>query len=120
MNNVFRSVAFKRGYSTLRDIIPPNIAASARQTISSGADATASAESQDFSKLISFYRRLPKGNSSKVASSGGLWARYQQKYFTGEKPSPKPIVHAIFALLIGGYSIHYAMHIRHHKNHEHH
>ena len=111
MNTLFRASVFKRGYNTFRDIIPPNIAAAAKQTTPAAAEATATAETKDFNKLISFYRRIPKGDATKEASARGLWARYQKKYFTGDKASPKPALHAIFALLIGGYSLHYIMHI---------
>ncbi|KAJ1679792.1 auxilin-like clathrin-binding protein required for normal clathrin function [Spiromyces aspiralis] len=110
MNSAFRSILSKRGYSTFRGIIPPNIAATAKQT-SSVSSAEAATEGQDFGKLVSFYRRIPKGPAPAGGSAGGLLARYQNKYFTGEKPSPKPVLHAIFFLLVGGYSIHYAMHI---------
>ncbi|KAJ2329573.1 ATP synthase f chain, mitochondrial precursor [Coemansia sp. RSA 2681] len=128
MNAILGRSALKRAtamrnYSSLREIIPPNIgfAARAGETAAepiSAAAATLSA--QDVSKVVSLYRNLPKGNVEAKVVRGGPLTRYYNRYFTGDTMSAAPILHVIVAMLVGGYSIHYLKHLKYHKHAENH
>ncbi|KAJ1953700.1 ATP synthase f chain, mitochondrial precursor [Linderina pennispora] len=111
-----------RNYSSLREIIPPNIGFAARAGESAAPEAASgvAASAEDISKVVSLYRGLPKGELAAPAARGGPLARYHARYIGGDKPSGAPIVHVIGALLVSGYSIHYFMHLKHHKHAEHH
>ncbi|KAJ2445492.1 hypothetical protein GGF42_005982, partial [Coemansia sp. RSA 2424] len=95
MNAILGRSALKRAtamrnYSSLREIIPPNIgfAARAGETAAepiSAAAATLSA--QDVSKVVSLYRNLPKGNVGAKVVRGGPLTRYYNRYFTGDTMS---------------------------------
>lgn len=62
------------------------------------------------SRVVEFYSNLPKGE---VTSPGrGYRARYDG---TGW-----PVLHAIFLILGGGYTLNYIFVYKNHKNHEHH
>ncbi|KAJ1786982.1 ATP synthase f chain, mitochondrial precursor [Coemansia sp. RSA 2399] len=125
MNSVIYRSALKRAtalrnYSSLREIIPPNIGHAARsgEVVSESAAGTLSA--QEANKVVSFYRNLPKGQVEAKAAGGGPLRRYSARYIEGDNASPLPILHAIGALLVGGYSVHYVMHLKHHKRAENH
>ncbi|KAJ2399179.1 ATP synthase f chain, mitochondrial precursor [Coemansia sp. RSA 2559] len=109
-----------RNYSSLREIIPPNIGHAARsgEVVSESAAGTLSA--QEVNKVVSFYRNLPKGQVEAKTVGGGPLSRYSARYIEGDNASPLPILHVIGALLVGGYSIHYVMHLKHHKRAENH
>ncbi|KAJ1965201.1 ATP synthase f chain, mitochondrial precursor [Dipsacomyces acuminosporus] len=111
-----------RNYSSLREIIPPNIgfAARAGESTTEAASSTVTASAQDVNKVVSFYRNLPKGNAEVQAARGGPLSRYYARYIGGDNASGAPIAHVIGVLLVGGYSIHYFMHLKHHKSAEHH
>ncbi|KAI9503171.1 ATP synthase f chain, mitochondrial precursor [Coemansia spiralis] len=118
--SILKRTAVLRNYSSLREIIPPNIGHAARSG-DVAAESTASAlSSQDVSKVVSFYRNLPKGEVEAKTAGGGPFNRYYSRYIEGENASPAPILHVIGALLVGGYSIHYFMHLKHHKHAENH
>ncbi|KAJ2008249.1 ATP synthase f chain, mitochondrial precursor [Coemansia thaxteri] len=118
-----RTVAL-RNYSSLREIIPPNIGFAARAGESvaepTAAAAASTLSAQNVSKVVSLYRNLPKGNAEAKVARGGPVSRYYHRYFVGDNASAAPILHVIGALLVGGYSIHYVMHLKHHKHAENH
>ncbi|KAJ2784331.1 ATP synthase f chain, mitochondrial precursor [Coemansia javaensis] len=116
-----RAAATRRGYASLREIIPPNIGFAARAGETAATDSAASAlTAQQVEKVVSLYRNLPKGPAEPKVARGGPLSRYYARYIEGDNASPKPIVHVIGALLVGGYTIHYFMHLKHHKHAEHH
>ncbi|KAJ1726217.1 ATP synthase f chain, mitochondrial precursor [Coemansia biformis] len=115
-----RAAAARRTYASLREIIPPNIGHAARAG-EAVADSTVNVLSaEQVGKVVSLYRNLPKGQAEPKVARGGPLARYYARYFEGDNASPKPIVHLVGALLVGGYTIHYFMHLKHHKHAEHH
>lgn len=134
MNAIIGRAALKRtiamrNYSSVRDIIPPNIGFAARAGESSGVAATTEASSSEvaktlsseqINKVVSLYRNLPKGNAEVQVAPKGPIGRYYARYFAGENASAAPIAHVIIAMLVGGYSIHYFMHLKHHKHAENH
>ncbi|KAJ2726900.1 ATP synthase f chain, mitochondrial precursor [Coemansia sp. Benny D115] len=112
-----------RNYSSLREIIPPNIGFAARNGESAVASESSGAtvlSSQQVNKVVSLYRNLPKGEAEAKVARGGPLNRYYSRYIEGKNASGAPIVHVIGALLVGGYSIHYYMHLQHHKHAENH
>ncbi|KAJ2711842.1 ATP synthase f chain, mitochondrial precursor [Coemansia spiralis] len=112
--------AARRNYASLREIIPPNIghAARAGETVTESAAGTLSAQQVD--KVVSLYRNLPKGPAPAKVARGGPLARYYARYIEGDNASPKPILHVVGVLLVGGYAIHYFQHLKHHTHAEHH
>ncbi|KAJ1823367.1 ATP synthase f chain, mitochondrial precursor [Coemansia sp. RSA 2671] len=126
MNAILGRAALKRAtamrnYSSLREIIPPNIAFAARAGESAVEPAAATTLSaQDVSKVVSLYRNLPKGNADAKVVRNGPLARYYNHYFTGDTMSAAPILHVIVGLLVGGYTIHYLKHLKYHKHAENH
>ncbi|KAJ2519975.1 ATP synthase f chain, mitochondrial precursor [Coemansia sp. RSA 1939] len=125
MNSVLFRSALKRAttvrnYSSLREIIPPNIGHAARSGEAVSESAVSALTAQEVGKVVSFYRNLPKGELVEKAAGGGPLSRYYSRYLAGDKPSAAPILHVILALLIGGYSAHYVMHLKHHKHAENH
>ncbi|KAJ2911147.1 ATP synthase f chain, mitochondrial precursor [Coemansia aciculifera] len=128
MNAIFGRAALKRAtavrnYSSLREIIPPNIGFAARAG-ETAAEPTSAAvttlSAQDVSKVVSLYRNLPKGNVEAQVVRGGPLTRYYNRYFTGDTMSAAPILHVIVAMLVGGYTIHYLKHLKYHKHAENH
>ncbi|KAJ1901905.1 ATP synthase f chain, mitochondrial precursor [Kickxella alabastrina] len=111
-----------RNYSSLREIIPPNIgfAARAGESVSSEVSSAVTLSAQDVSKVVSLYRNLPKGDAQAKVARGGPLSRYYARYIGGDNASGAPIIHVIGALIVGGYSIHYYMHLQHHKHAENH
>ncbi|KAJ2850966.1 ATP synthase f chain, mitochondrial precursor [Coemansia brasiliensis] len=125
MNAVFGRTLLKRAtgmrnYSSLREIIPPNIGFAARAGESTAEATSSTLSSQQVSKIVSLYRGLPKGQAEPKAAPRGPFGKYYARYFQGENASAAPIVHFIAVMLVGGYSIHYITHLRHHKHAEHH
>ncbi|KAI8321790.1 hypothetical protein GQ54DRAFT_261195 [Martensiomyces pterosporus] len=118
--SLLKRTAALRNYSSLREIIPPNIGFAARAGESAVEATGTAASAKDVGKVVSFYRGLPKGNAEAKAVRGGPLSRYYARYFSGENASGAPIIHVIGVLLVGGYSIHYFMHLKHHKSAEHH
>ncbi|KAJ2490721.1 ATP synthase f chain, mitochondrial precursor [Coemansia sp. RSA 2050] len=126
MNAILGRAALKRAtamrnYSSLREIIPPNIAFAARAG-ETAAEPTAATtlSAQDVSKVVSLYRNLPKGNADAKVVRNGPLSRYYNRYFTGDTMSAAPILHVIVGLLVGGYTIHYLKHLKYHKHAENH
>ncbi|PVU97771.1 hypothetical protein BB559_001932 [Furculomyces boomerangus] len=127
MNVLTRSIVARRGIHTFREFIPPNIGLTASKIESAppaaAVDVTAESDvvgqlsSQDFDKLVTFYKRFPKG-PAEVKVSKSPFKMYKERYF--DSGTFKPVIHLIGALLVGGYSIHYFMHIRYHKHQENH
>ncbi|KAJ2788226.1 ATP synthase f chain, mitochondrial precursor [Coemansia interrupta] len=109
-----------RNYSSLREIIPPNIGFAARAGESVAESSASTLSAQEVSKVVSLYRNLPKGQAEAKVARGGPLSRYYSRYIEGDNASGAPIVHVIGALLVGGYSIHYYMHLQHHKHAENH
>ncbi|KAJ2840531.1 ATP synthase f chain, mitochondrial precursor [Coemansia sp. 'formosensis'] len=112
-----------RNYSSLREIIPPNIGFAARAGETAAEPVAAAAttlSAQDVSKVVSLYRNLPKGNAEESVVRGGPLSRYYNRYFKGDTMSAAPILHVIVAMLVGGYSIHYLKHLKYHKHAENH
>ncbi|KAL8961784.1 MAG: hypothetical protein Q9193_001713 [Seirophora villosa] len=98
----------RRGLSTL---IPPKIA--------SPSGIGMAKEAARIERLTSFYGKIPQGPAPKVKPRG-LFEWYQERYFgRGENHSAAPIAHFIIVMMIFGYSQHYYLHFRHHKNNEH-
>ncbi|KAJ1833266.1 ATP synthase f chain, mitochondrial precursor [Coemansia sp. RSA 2711] len=125
MNAVIGRTALKRAagfrnYASLREIIPPNIgfAARAGESVAEATPSTLSA--QQVEKVVSLYRNLPKGQAEAKAAGRGPFSRYYARYIEGKNASAAPIGHFIAVMLVGGYSIHYVMHLKHHKHAEHH
>ncbi|KAJ5815365.1 hypothetical protein N7474_007142 [Penicillium riverlandense] len=92
------SYVVRRGLSTL---IPPKIASP--NAIGAAQDAAR------MQRVVNFYAGLPRGPAPEVKATG-LIGRYQARYF-GKNPSGVPIVHAIGAILILGYSMEYYFHL---------
>ncbi|KAJ1722113.1 ATP synthase f chain, mitochondrial precursor [Coemansia erecta] len=109
-----------RNYSSLREIIPPNIGFAARAGESVAESSVSTLSAQEVSKVVSLYRNLPKGQAEAKVARGGPLSRYYSRYIEGKNASGAPIIHVIGALLVGGYSIHYYMHLQHHKHAENH
>ncbi|KAJ1904715.1 ATP synthase f chain, mitochondrial precursor [Coemansia sp. RSA 455] len=126
MNAILGRSALKRtmrNYSSLREIIPPNIGFAARAGETAAEPVAAAAttlSAQDVSKVVSMYRNLPKGNLEAKVVRGGPLTRYYNRYFTGDTMSAAPILHVIVAMLVGGYSIHYLKHLKYHTHAENH
>ncbi|KAK9900590.1 hypothetical protein P389DRAFT_192854 [Cystobasidium minutum MCA 4210] len=99
--------------SSLRSLIPPKIAS---------ASAIAGAPSaRRMENVLDFYSKLPKGPASNPsAKSLNPFARYKARYFEGKNASGAPIVHAIIGIFLIGYTVDYQMHLKHHKNNNHH
>ncbi|OLY78545.1 ATP synthase subunit f, mitochondrial [Smittium mucronatum] len=122
-----RSIVFKRGMHSMKDLIPPNIGLAARKiesapVASAAAEATGTLEagevageltSKDFDRMVTFYKRIPKGPAPPAATN-----TYKAKYV--DSGSIVPLFQLIGAFLVGGYTIHYFMHIKYHKQAEHH
>ncbi|OMJ23014.1 Nuclear cap-binding protein subunit 1 [Smittium culicis] len=117
MNMLSRSIIFKRGAHSLRDLIPPNIGLAARKienapaSVVAEADASATASegaseltSKDFDRLVTFYKRIPKGPGPVTNPNS-----YRAKYL--DSGSFTPVIQIIAAFLVGGYTIHHFMHI---------
>ncbi|KAJ2159243.1 ATP synthase f chain, mitochondrial precursor [Coemansia sp. RSA 552] len=115
-----RAAAARRNYSSLRSIIPPNIGFAARAGETAAAESTSTLSSEQVSKVVSLYRNLPKGEAPAAAAARGIVGRYYARYIGGKNASPAPIVHVVGILLVGGYSMHYFMHLKHHKHAENH
>ncbi|KAJ2079913.1 ATP synthase f chain, mitochondrial precursor [Coemansia sp. RSA 988] len=110
----------RRNYSSLREIIPPNIGFAARAGESAAESTTGALSAPQVEKVVSLYRNLPKGPAGPKTTGGGPLARYYARYIEGDNASAAPVGHIIGALLVGGYSIHYFMHLKHHKHAENH
>ncbi|KAJ2342437.1 ATP synthase f chain, mitochondrial precursor [Coemansia erecta] len=118
---VLKRAAGFRNYSSLREIIPPNIGFAARAGESTAAEAVPNALSaQQVEKVVSLYRNLPKGEVGAQTAGRGPLSSYYARYIEGKNASAKPILHLIGVMLVGGYSIHYFMHLKHHKHAENH
>ena len=106
----------------LKGLVPPKIANP--KNIGVAADAAR------MSRVVSFYKALPRGPAPKQTG-------YKAKNIDGENPSGMPFLYLIGGLLLVdsfmvanwhvlilssaiGYSLDYAFHLSHHKNHEHH
>ncbi|KAJ1858144.1 ATP synthase f chain, mitochondrial precursor [Coemansia sp. RSA 1822] len=126
MNAVIGRTALKRAagfrnYSSLREIIPPNIGFAARAGESAAPDAAPSIlTAQQVEKVVSLYRNLPKGQAEPQAVGRGPFSRYYARYIQGKNASGAPILHFIGIMLVGGYSLHYCMHLKDHKHVENH
>ncbi|KAJ1882072.1 ATP synthase f chain, mitochondrial precursor [Coemansia sp. RSA 1722] len=118
--SILKRTAAVRNYSSLREIIPPNIGFAARAGETATESSASTLSAQDVSKVVSLYRNLPKGQAEAKVARGGPLSRYYSRYFEGENASGAPIIHVIGALLVGGYSAHYYMHLKHHKHAENH
>jgi len=71
-------------------------------------------------KVVEFYSKLPKGPAPKVnASVLNPVGKYYQKHFTGKDQSAAPIVHIMLGGFLIGYTMHYNLHLKHHKNNAH-
>ncbi|KAH8915385.1 ATP synthase subunit F [Atractiella rhizophila] len=94
--------------SRFATLIPPKLASPA----SLGSHPNAAR----MTNVVSFYSRLPKGPAPKVTSANPI-TRYRQRYFEGG--SAAPVVHILFWVAVMGYTFHYNMHLKHHKNNAH-
>ncbi|GAA95018.1 uncharacterized protein L969DRAFT_18952 [Mixia osmundae IAM 14324] len=97
--------------SSLRTLIPPKIAS----PNAIGAQKTA----QRMTRVIDFYSKLPKGPAPHNSPGLNPVARYKARYFDGENASAAPLVHAIVGVFLISYTIHYQMHLKHHKSNHH-
>ncbi|BFZ56638.1 ATP synthase f chain, mitochondrial precursor [Savitreella phatthalungensis] len=89
---------------SLRNLIPPKIANP--NAIGVAADAAR------MTRVVSFYKALPRGPAPKQTG-------YVATNIHGDKPSGKPMLYLMGGLFLIGYSIDYALHLKHHKNNHH-
>ncbi|KAG8908397.1 hypothetical protein FRB99_006602 [Tulasnella sp. 403] len=91
---------------TLGNLVPPKIATPT--SVSTGGTSASTAT------VVDFYSKLPKGPLPATPASG-----IKARYFDGKNASGKPIVVFIAAMMLGGYTLDYHMHLKHHKHHQH-
>merc|ERR1712093_313993 len=97
--------------SAFRTLVPPKIASASAISGSSSA--------KRMETVLEFYSKLPKGGAPKANKGLNPFARYKAAYFAPGKESGAPILHAIGAIFLIGYTIDYQMHLKHHKNNHH-
>ncbi|ORY81547.1 putative mitochondrial F1F0 ATP synthase subunit F [Protomyces lactucae-debilis] len=89
----------------LKALVPPKIANP--KSIGVAADAAR------MTRVVSFYKALPRGAAAKQTG-------WKARNIDGKNPSGMPMIYLIGGLFVIGYSLDYAFHLSHHKNHEHH
>ncbi|KAI8872575.1 hypothetical protein GQ42DRAFT_161213 [Ramicandelaber brevisporus] len=117
------SVVSRRGLSTLRQLVPPNLGAGVTTAAAPSAVSTTGAAASETARIVDLYKHLPKGPVSAADASikgSGPFAWYYRKYLEGDKASAAPLLHFILAFGIFGYTVEYHHHLKYHKGTEHH